>query len=488
MAAAPAPVHGKRTARACLGGAVGRPGRWSPWYEDEVWVPAARAAKIAAVLPLVALAACAGGSERALRVTVDLRGSADAVCIVAREQGPPARVVLAMPYEASTLPMPATLTFVAGPGFSGAVEVSAHGVQAGAIVGGSSIVTTLAGMGTSEVTLPVERCRARDTAGFGTRPGGTFAALLDPPRLLAADYDADGRDELLAIAADGSLAVLDAENASDGSHRESELNATDARLVSAVDHDADCRSDVIAVGGLGALVVASEDGRSLPPLASGARDVAIGRVGGTAPLRLVVAGAGGLGLVPPPGATGSSTPLSSTALDHVVAWDADGDGGSELVATGATGLVAFQTALGAETEVTATFLPAGFSAFTGPLAIGDADDDGDVDLVIAEGDTLHVATRRGASFRDDSGATPVALDASVSRLALVDVSGDCADDVVALSSNGTLVVHRVAATGGLVRIDQRSGALDFAVGDFDGDGIREIAFLGTGGRVTLWQP
>ncbi len=68
------------------------------------------------------------------------------------------------------------------------------------------------------------------------------------------------------------------------------------------------------------------------------------------------------------------------------------------------------------------------------------------------------------------------------------MSGDCADDVVALSSNGTLVVHRVAATGGLVRIDQRSGALDFAVGDFDGDGIREIAFLGTGGRVTLWQP
>jgi hypothetical protein len=33
-----------------------------------------------------------------------------------------------------------------------------------------------------------------------------------------------------------------------------------------------------------------------------------------------------------------------------------------------------------------------------------------------------------------------------------------------------------------------ANALDFAVGDYDGDGAREIALLGTGGRVTLWQP
>lgn len=467
---------------------MGRPAPESPWYEDGVSVPAARAAKIAAVLPFVALSACSGGSERALRVTVDLRAPADAVCVVAREEGPPARVVFAMPYDASALPMPATLTFVPGAGFSGAVDVSAHGVAAGAIVGGASIVTTLASMGTTEVTLPIERCRARQTAGFGTRPGGTFAALLDPPRVLATDYDGDGRDELLAIAADGSLAVLDAENASDGSHRESELNATDARLVRAVDHDTDCRTDVVAVAGLGALVVASEDGRSLPPVASGARDVAIGRVSTTAPLRFVVAGAGGLSLVPPPGATGASLPLSTTAVDHVVAWDADGDGGSEIVATGGMGLLAFQSTLGGETEVTSTFLPTGFSLLTGPLAIGDVDDDGDVDLALVEDDAVRLATRRGTSFRDDSGATPVSLDGAGTRIVLADVTGDCADDVITLSSVGTIAVHRVAATGGLVPVEQRTGALDFAVGDFDGDGIREIALLGTGGRVTLWQP
>ena len=40
----------------------------------------------------------------------------------------------------------------------------------------------------------------------------------------------------------------------------------------------------------------------------------------------------------------------------------------------------------------------------------------------------------------------------------------------------------------LVEADRENDAIDFAVGDFDAEGNREIAILGTGGRVTLWQP
>ncbi len=443
-------------------------------------------AKPTLVLACAALLACSG-AERAIRVTLLMRTGADVACLTAREEGTAPRVVFTQAYPVASLPTPATLTFVAGPGFGGPVAITARGVLAGSFVGGASVSTALATPGTSEATLPIERCRARGTSGFGTRPGGTFAALLDPPRAVAVDYDADGRDELLAIAADGSLAVLDAESVDRGSHRESELRAGDGALVRAGDVDLDCRADVVAVAGSGALVVSSEDGASPPPVGSAPHDVAIGRTERTAPMRLVVAGASGLALVAPPGSTGTPTTLSSRSFDHVVAWDADGDGGTEIVATGAMGLSAFASSSGAETDVTAS-MPMGYPMLHGPVAVGDVDDDGDLDVVVADATSLHVATRTANTFLDASGSPLTTLDSDVVRITVADVDGDCADDVVALTQSGTVSVLGVPMGGGLRAIGSMSGALDLAVGDFDGDGTREIAMIGTGGRVTLWQP
>ena len=421
-------------------------------------------------------------------MTLALRTATDAVCLLAREEGASPRVLLAMPYATTALPTPATLTFVAGPSFVGPAEITARGVLGGSFVGGATIVTTLSMPGTSEATLPIERCRARGTAGFGTRPGGTFAALHSPqPRVIAGDYDADGRDELMAIAADGTLAVLDAENASGGSRRESELVTMDGALVRSGDLDVDCRLDVVAAAGSGVLVAASEDGASPAPVGIAPSDVAIGRVARTAPIRLVVAGGAGLSLVAPPGTTGVTTMLSPLPFAHVVAWDADGDGGTEIVATGTMGLLAFETAAGMERPM--MMIPPSISVLHGPLAIGDVDDDGDIDLVVADAATIHIATRAGGLFHDASGASITMLDSAVVRVEAIDVDGDCADDVVAISQSGAVSVYRfTSATGGLTRIGMQSAALDFAVGDVDGDGAREIALLGPGGRVTLWQP
>ncbi len=74
------------------------------------------------------------------------------------------------------------------------------------------------------------------------------------------------------------------------------------------------------------------------------------------------------------------------------------------------------------------------------------------------------------------------------RLAAVDVTGDCEDDVVVVDATTGRVRVLSVVDHALVEVDAQPDALDFAVGDFDAEGSREVAILGAGGRITLWQP
>jgi hypothetical protein len=424
-------------------------------------------------------------AEHAIRVSVELDAEVDVVCLVARpEAGATTDVAFAMPYAAATLPMPASLTFVAGAGHSGLVSVTARGVLAGSFVGGSTIVSDLASAGTGDATLRVSRCHERATAGFGTRPSGTFAALRDPGRMIAGDYDGDGRDELLAITGDGSLAVLDAEQVARGSHRESELRTTAGAMVGIGDLDLDCRADVIAAGPSGALVVDSADGQSFPPVGSAggaANDVAIGRASRSGPTLLFIASAGGLASVRVDGSSRSA--MAMGMFEHVVAWDLDGNGASEVAATGPGGLRMFTAVSGAFEDTTDT-LPATIAMLDGPLAVGDLDGDGDFDLLVADDAGIQLVERSTSRWL---APVPFAL-VGVARIQAVDVTGDCEDDVVVLDGAMDRVLVLSMTAHALTQVDVEPDALDFAIGDFDAEGSREVAILGTGGRITLWQP
>jgi hypothetical protein len=152
------------------------------------------------------------------------------------------------------------------------------------------------------------------------------------------------------------------------------------------------------------------------------------------------------------------------------------------VASGSTGTRWLRTVGGAvrdETERLAREL----ATATGPAVVADLDGAGGIDLVVAEGSVLRFGVADGSSVRFEAGPD---LGVAIDRLLATDLDGDCLDDIVVRGVN-----RAWAAYGGADRAAFATPgveALDLAVGDIDGDGEREIAILGSGGRVTLWSP
>ncbi len=429
-------------------------------------------------LSLLLLVVPGCGPGRAVQVRFDVEVPAQQLCVLAGDGRTPSFVGR---YDVATLPRPAGLTFEAGSPGRRAATIGAYALAGAHVIGIGHLALDF-DLDAGEVrTLRVGRCR--DAAGLGLRPSGTFTTLLPGTALEASDLDGDGREELLALAADGSLAVLDAEDPDLGSRRATELLARSGRLVGTGDLDGDCRIDVLAAAPLGVLRVVGADGSSPAPFGEPSpTDAAIVAPLPEAPPLVVVGGAAGAVLFDARGAEIGG--LSNDPVTFLVAAELDGSGGGDVVVGGPTACRVFLASEGGFVEV-----PDGgdglLTPAAGPAAAGDFDGDARQDVAIVDGNTLRVLRYDGVL-----GAIPgpgaLGERVEVVRLVAGDLDGDCIDELVALEAGGAVRVF----SG--VPLAERSGpgvpATALAMADVDGDGARELALLGEAGRVTLWRP
>lgn len=439
--------------------------------------PVTLAALTLAALTLAALTlgGC-GDAERAVSLTVDVEASGDRLCIGASHAR--LETPLRFGYMLSTLDPPFTLTFLAGEDVSDSIQLSGWTLEAMRPRGRGASSVVFPDRGATEATIQVRTCTFHPPRRRGARQGGTFAVLRTPPHVIAGDLDADGRDELFAIGEDGSLQVLDAEDPSRGSTRRTDLATLDGEASDIADLDGDCAFEIAAASSTGALVVDGATGGSPAPVGPGAAHVRMGAFGGGGAAGLLVAGDTGLVSLPWP--VGAAETIGT---DPITSLDVRPEAGlTRIAASGPMGTRWLRATSGIVRDETAQLAPE-LSSATGPSVVADLDGTGGIDVVVSEASVLRFGLAESGGVRFEAGPD---LGVTIVRLLATDLDGDCIDDVIVRGTDGAWAAY--GGADGAPFATPSLASLDLTVGDIDGDGEREVAILGAGGRVTLWSP
>jgi hypothetical protein len=426
---------------------------------------------------VVASAVASGcGGERAVALDVDLESDGERLCVAASH--PALASPLRFGYALGAVEPPYSLSFVAGREVADGLQLAAWTLSGLRRRGRGATSVRFPERGAVRATIGVRTCTEHPRRNRGARQGGTFAVLRSPPRVVAGDLDADGRDELFAIGEDGSLQVLDAEDPSRGSVRRTDLATLDGAASDVADLDGDCAFELVAAASTGVLVVDGASGASPAPVGPPAVDVRMGTFGPGGGPGLIVGGDAGLALVSwPTGAVDVALATSVAVLDSRM--DA---GLPRVVSSGPGGTRWLRVAAGAARDETER-LPPELAAATGPVALADLDGEAGLDLVVGDGTRLRFGLASASSLTAREGPD---LGAAIVRVVTADLDGDCLDDVVARLADGRWVA--VAGLDGSAFATPSIASVDVVVGDVDGDGEHEVAVLGAGGRVTLWSP
>jgi len=302
-----------------------------------------------------------------------------------------------------------------------------------AVAGNSRLlISDVDGDGDSDIVVPDQLSLIRN---LGTGALGSAEILLSQGSaraVAAADVDGDGDVDIAALTAGRFLTYV--ENRGGGSFQ-FPMPAGQPRLIADLDQDGD--GDAVTLG------------TSL--------SVALNQ--------------GGLSFAVP-----TSYPLVGQPK-RVAAADVDGDGDLDLVSTSNTvlfgpGRVAVYPNLGDGTFAAAVPYATGTS-YEG-LAVGDADGDGDLD-VVAGTIAGFLQPTQFALFRNQGNGTFAAPTFTPSQdrltwMLLEDLDGDADLDVAAISGTGTLLVHMNDGSGGFGPATTYGFAQALAARDMDADG------------------
>ncbi len=353
---------------------------------------------------------------------------------------------------------------------------------------------------------------------LGDGKGGFALTRLDAPAsaLAVADLDADGNQDLIAPDPFRSrTAVLLGDGR--GGFAPAVHYSTGAGTFVVADLNRDGTLD-LAAGGSGAISVALGDGRGAfgaPTLfraGTGGGSMTAVDLDGDGAAEIVTAGYEGVALYRNDGtgrlAAGVPLPQAGRQVGSSVAADVDGDGNQDLAIGGRDAVRVLRGdgkgGLGAPV-VTALRL-----AEVADMAVGDLDGDAVTDLAIGGGPLYQVAALLGDGAGGYGPAERTRIPSYVPSVAIGDVNGDCAPDVVAtqhgddqlaiflntrqvacpvVSSAAVPAIRRlpslppvpppaasspVFAEPRRVKLDGRVDEL--AGGDFNGDGVPDLAF------------
>lgn len=189
------------------------------------------------------------------------------------------------------------------------------------------------------------------------------------------------------------------------------------------------------------------------------------------------------------GSGGFSTQSNITATNDynaVEALDLNADGKLDIALLRSDGTVSLRLNDGSGnfTESSLTTVSGG-GVSSGYLRKGDFNGDGNVDLaVFTDTDAVLLTGNGRGGVASKTNLSGVSLPTS-GTLSVADINGDGKDDLLALSGAG-LSILRSTGTG-FAQSVLSAGAIDGVLGDFNGDGLIDVADLTSGGSLEVRQ-
>lgn len=392
-----------------------------------------------------ALAAC--GDERALVLRLETEPVPGAtLCLTAFHD----ELLFSERYPSNAAT--GTLTFLAGDRVDERLRVAARLRRGGRAIAQSAGEARFGAGGSSELSLRVSRCLAPSEL-----PETSLGTIEGAMRLLAADLDGDGRDELWCEHAEG-LRSLEGRT----------LGVAGDRLLAVGDANGDCLDELLVSRASGVVALPSET-----------------RLGVSSELAALADAGGGDGL-----ATADADGLRWGAVDGVMraitgqptrdlaAGDLNGDGTDDLVAVGEGGVAVF---LGGDAGPVAAVgaAPSGWAGRS--VALLDLDGDGALDLAVADETRVRIARNRGDGLFEARAELAIA---DVRALRAFDVDGDCSDDLVVVADEAR--IYFGAEDARVTEGPSLGAVVDVVAADVDGDGARELVRLRADGEVITW--